>query len=99
MANAKESKVDLTKDRVFPLGWGLVYRAVCAPASWTPEQVAADVTKNDPPGTSVKGDQRASRARGHVQRHELSRLPRRSAPEALASELLTLTPGVHSPKQ
>ena len=46
-----KTAVDLTEDRVFPLGWGLVFRAVCAPASWSAEQVAEDVTRNDPPGT------------------------------------------------
>ena len=45
--------IDLTEDRIFPLGWGLVYRAVCAPKSWSPEQVAEDVTQNYPPGTSL----------------------------------------------
>lgn len=46
-------EVDLTEDKVFPLGWGLVFCAVCAPAHWTPEEVAADVTRNNPPGTSL----------------------------------------------
>ena len=46
-------KPDLSEDRVFPLGWGLIFRAVCAPKSWPPEKVAADVTASDPPGTSV----------------------------------------------
>jgi len=45
--------VDLTEDRIFPLGWGLMFRAVCAPASWSAEQVSDDVTRNDPPGTEA----------------------------------------------
>lgn len=48
-----EKKVDLTEDRIFPLGWGLIYRAVCAPKSWTPERIAAQATADDPPGTSA----------------------------------------------
>lgn len=51
MSNPKN--VDLTEDRIFPVGWGLVYRVVCAPASWAPERVAAEVTRDDPPGTSA----------------------------------------------
>lgn len=51
MANPK--KVDLTEDRLFSLGWGLVYCAVCAPASWSAEKVAEEKTRQDPPGTSV----------------------------------------------
>lgn len=47
------SKPDLTQDRVFPCGWGLIFRCVCAPKSWPPERVAEDVTRSDPPGTSV----------------------------------------------
>lgn len=45
--------VDLTEDRLFPVGWGLIYRVVCAPKSWTPEKVAAQCTQADPPGTSA----------------------------------------------
>lgn len=49
MANPKN--VDLTQDRIFTLGWGLVSRCVCAPSTWTAEEVENDVTSNDPPGT------------------------------------------------
>ncbi len=48
-----KKKVDLTEDRLFPLGWGLIFRPVCAPKSWPPERVAAEATRNDPPGTSA----------------------------------------------
>ena len=50
MANPKN--VDLTEDRVIPVGWGLIFRCVCAPKSWEPTRVAEDVTRSDPPGTS-----------------------------------------------
>lgn len=53
-ATPAESKVvDFSEDRVFPLGWGLVFRVVCAPKSWSDERIADDVSANDPPGTSV----------------------------------------------
>lgn len=44
---------DLTEDRLYSLGWGLVYKLVCAPASWSPERVSDEATRMDPPGTSV----------------------------------------------
>ena len=47
------SQVDLSEDRLFPLGWGLIFRAVCAPKTWLPDRVSEQVTKDDPPGTSV----------------------------------------------
>lgn len=47
------NSVDLTEDRIFPLGWGFIFRVVCAPASWSPERVAEAVTSEDPPGTSA----------------------------------------------
>lgn len=43
---------DLTEDRIFPVGWGLIYRVVCAPKNWTPEKIADTVSSDDPPGTS-----------------------------------------------
>jgi hypothetical protein len=49
MANPKN--LDLTENRIFTLGWGLVYRCVCAPTRWTAEEIERDVTANDPPGT------------------------------------------------
>jgi len=53
----KESKqsdaVDLSEDRLFPVGWGLIYRCVCAPKSWSEDRVAEVITREDPPGTSV----------------------------------------------
>ena len=48
-----KATVDFTEDRIFPVGWGLVYRIVCAPRSWSADRVAEDVTRNDPPGTSL----------------------------------------------
>lgn len=50
---SEPSSVDLTEDRLFPCGWGLIYRVVCAPKSWAPERVAETATREDPPGTSV----------------------------------------------
>ena len=48
----KTPEVDFSKDRLFSLGWGLISQGVCAPKSWTAEQVAAEKTRSDPPGTS-----------------------------------------------
>jgi len=48
----KKLTVDLSQDCLFPLGWGLVFRAVCAPKSWSPERISREATRNDPPGTS-----------------------------------------------
>lgn len=50
---AKPNGVDLTEDRLFPMGWGLVFRCVCAPKSWSCDRVAAQATADDPPGTSL----------------------------------------------
>ena len=49
---SEKPEVDFSKDKLFSLGWGLIFQAVCAPKSWTAEQVAAEKTRNDPPGTS-----------------------------------------------
>lgn len=49
----KNADVDLTEDRLFPLGWGFIFRVVCAPSSWSPEKVSEELTKSDPPGTSA----------------------------------------------
>jgi len=51
MANPKN--VDLTEDRLFHLGFGFVFKLVCAPSSWSPERVAEQATADDPPGTSL----------------------------------------------
>lgn len=45
--------VNLTDDRLFSLGFGLIYKGVCAPKSWDAERVSDEATKNDPPGTSA----------------------------------------------
>lgn len=45
--------VDLTADRLYPYGWGLIYRVVCAPKSWSDERIGDDMSMCDPPGTSV----------------------------------------------
>lgn len=42
---------DLTSDEIFPLGWGLVFRVVCAPKGKTDEEISDAVTAKDPPGT------------------------------------------------
>jgi len=44
--------VDMKAERLFQISWGLIYKVVCAPKHWTAEQVSAEATKNDPPGTS-----------------------------------------------
>ena len=51
MADEKPA-VDLTEDKLFFLGWNLLYCPVCAPASWTCEQVENAATRENPPGTS-----------------------------------------------
>lgn len=48
-----EPGTDMDEDRLFNLGFGLIYRWVCAPISWDAGRVAAQATANDPPGTSV----------------------------------------------
>lgn len=50
---ANPNKIDLTEDRLYSLGFGLIYRLVCAPASWSPERVGEEATRQDPPGTSA----------------------------------------------
>ncbi len=56
---SKDTDVDLSEDRAFffRVGSGglgaLLYKGVCAPKSWTPEQVEAEATRRDPPGTSA----------------------------------------------
>jgi len=47
-----EIEVDLSEDRLFPCGWGLLYQVVCAPKSWSAERIAKEVTHQNPPGTS-----------------------------------------------
>lgn len=44
---------DLSKDTWYSLGFGLIFRCVCAPKSWSAERVAEEVTRDDPPGTSL----------------------------------------------
>ncbi len=48
-----EPEIDLTEDRLFSLGFGLIYKGVCAPKSWSKEMVEEEATKADPPGTSA----------------------------------------------
>ena len=50
---SKTIKPDFDSDQLLWLSWGLIFRTVCAPKSWTPERVAKEVTKKDPPGTSL----------------------------------------------
>ncbi|MFZ3193816.1 MAG: hypothetical protein WA154_11510 [Moraxellaceae bacterium] len=50
---ATSPSVDLTADRLYPLGWGLIFRCACAPTSWSPERVGDEMTAMDPPGTSA----------------------------------------------
>lgn len=53
MTATAEKKADLSKDRLFWLGWGIVYCTVCAPKSWSAEKVGYEATLDSPPGTSV----------------------------------------------
>lgn len=48
-----EPGTDITEERLFSLGFGLVYRWVCALASWDAARVGREATQNDPPGTSA----------------------------------------------
>lgn len=48
-----DTKADFTKDAIIYLGQGICVRAVCAPNSWSPEQVSEEVTMVSPPGTSL----------------------------------------------
>jgi len=48
-----KTAVDLTEDRLFSLGWALLNKAVCAPASWDAQRVADIATSEDPPGTEA----------------------------------------------
>lgn len=48
-----EPGTDLTENKLFPISWGIVYCVWCAPKSWTAEEVSNEVTRKDPPGTSV----------------------------------------------
>jgi hypothetical protein len=46
-------KIDLASRKVYPVGWGLVYRVVCASADMSDDEISDIVTRNDPPGTSL----------------------------------------------
>jgi hypothetical protein len=50
---ANPNQVDLTENRLFSLGFGLIFKVVCAPSSWNEDKVSDEATKMDPPGTSV----------------------------------------------
>lgn len=50
---AKDDDIDFSADRLFSLGWGLIYKAVCAPKGWSAERVSEEATLKDPPGTSA----------------------------------------------
>lgn len=45
--------VNYSEDRLFSLWWGLVYKAVCAPAHWDAQRVSDEATKAAPPGTTA----------------------------------------------
>lgn len=46
-------KVDLDGDKIYSLGWGLIYRVVCSPKKHSNETISDCVSFNDNPGTSV----------------------------------------------
>lgn len=48
-----DTPVDLNSEELYPVGWGLLFKVVCAPSAWTPDQVSEEATRQDPPGTSV----------------------------------------------
>lgn len=45
--------VDFTEDRLFPVGWGIIYRCVCAPKSWSDDRISDELSAKDPPGISA----------------------------------------------
>lgn len=45
--------IDLASRKVYPVGWGLIYRVVCAPKDMGDDEISDIVTRNDPPGTTV----------------------------------------------
>lgn len=51
MTATASKQVDLTEDRLFPFGWGLIFRVVCAPKSWSDDKISETATREDPPGT------------------------------------------------
>lgn len=46
-----EPGTDMNADRLFELSWGLIFKVVCAPKSWSEERVSEEATAMDPPGT------------------------------------------------
>lgn len=46
-------EIDLESDVVYPMGWGLIFRVVCAPERFDDDAISDIVSRNDPPGTSV----------------------------------------------
>lgn len=50
---SKDNDVNLGEDVLVSLGWGLIFRGVCTPSSWSPEKVGEIATRMDPPGTSA----------------------------------------------
>lgn len=51
--NVATKKADLTEDKLFSLGFGFIFKLVCAPKTWSPEKVSDEATRMDPPGTSA----------------------------------------------
>lgn len=50
----KDKPIDLTEDILFHLHTGIIFSAVCAPASWDAEKVKAEANaKMGSPGTSA----------------------------------------------
>lgn len=50
---ANPNNCDLTEDRLFHIGTGLIYCVWCAPKTWSAEQVKAGVNEKGLPGTSA----------------------------------------------
>lgn len=46
----KDADVNLTEDRLFSIGQGLIYKPICAPKTWSKEKVETEATAADPPG-------------------------------------------------
>lgn len=47
------SEVDLDSRKIYPLGWGLIFRVVCAPKDMSDDEISDSVSRDDPPGTSA----------------------------------------------
>jgi len=43
----------LEDNKAYRISWGLIYCAYCVPKSWSDDRISEEVSKLDPPGTSM----------------------------------------------